>query len=186
MHIWYQLHVLWWPSIILQYLKGLGYLCQKAETTWSHVLLMSVLLQKYLTILPLLLCRKARSPNPEAPYCVYTKQGKLGCWRHPKSGTVLQNWHSENQTNKQKTMFTNYICTLKLLHCALTHTVHIKVHNISPLSYKCVDLLNIWRLRNLPYHLDHTIYSTVIALLTVSLGTLGHSIYCCITMSRSE
>ena len=39
---------------ILQYLNGLGYLCQKAETTWSHVLLMSAVLQKYLTILPLL------------------------------------------------------------------------------------------------------------------------------------
>lgn len=35
---------------MLEYLNGFGYLCQKAETTWSHVLLMSVLLQKYLTI----------------------------------------------------------------------------------------------------------------------------------------
>lgn len=35
---------------MLEYLNGFGYLCQKAETTWSHVLLMSVPLQKYLTI----------------------------------------------------------------------------------------------------------------------------------------
>lgn len=35
------------------YLNGLGYLCQKAETTWSHEVLMSTSLEKYLTILPL-------------------------------------------------------------------------------------------------------------------------------------
>lgn len=44
---------------MLQYLNGLGYLCQKAETTWSHALLMSVLLQKYLTIFLSVMCRMA-------------------------------------------------------------------------------------------------------------------------------
>lgn len=74
---------------ILRYLKGLGYLCQKAETTWSHILLMSVLLQKYLTILLSLICRMTWILNPEVPHCGYTRQWKLGCWLHPKSITVL-------------------------------------------------------------------------------------------------
>lgn len=59
---------------MFQYLKGLGYLCQKAETTWSHVLLMSVLLQKYLTIFVLLNYSTAEIKNPEVPCCDYRKQ----------------------------------------------------------------------------------------------------------------
>lgn len=72
-------------------LNGLGYLCQKAETTWSHVLLMSVLLAKYLTILLLLMYGMAWRPNPEVPCCDYRKQRKLGCRHHPKSSIALQN-----------------------------------------------------------------------------------------------
>lgn len=43
--------LLWWQQSRVAYLYGFGYLCQKAEATCSHVLLMSILLQKYLTIL---------------------------------------------------------------------------------------------------------------------------------------
>lgn len=114
---------------MLQYLNGLGYLCQKAETTWSHVLHMSVLLQKYLTILHSLLCLHKT----------------MKTWMLTPS-KVLQTQSCKIDKVRKTNIYILYMY-VELF------TLYINTYG----TYKERNLLNIWQIWTLPYNLDHAI-----------------------------
>ena len=61
----------------LLYLNGFGYLRQNAETTCSQAFWMSVLFEKYLTILLSLRCRNVRMQGYGDPRDVKAVNGRL-------------------------------------------------------------------------------------------------------------